>query len=257
MKKFFVIAMIACMGVGASAQVMTSRTYVKEKKQTTWYARLGLSINNVAGGGGYADYNSYGSADLKGDYEKTTIGSRAGMDIDFGFQRPIGKAGIYWGMELGIGTRGGSLKEKEGDLYYEYNEEGNKEYYYEEGEAKSNILTWNIKYSPFTFGYKYSITDNLKLDGHLGAFVSYDFAGKGVTKFSEDHDAKSSLSELRDDYDFMAFDAGLQVGVGVWWKKFNFDITYQRGFVTAAKVYADTDYNLYSSNLMLRLGFAF
>lgn len=244
MKKFFVMLFVALMAAGASAQVVTSRTYVKSKKATTWYARLGVSFDNVAGGNDLVKQ-------AEEDYSNAepSIGSKAGMDIDFGFQRPMGNSGLYWGMELGIGTRGGSVKEKWSAYEDEYDYEPG-------GENKGHIMTWNLKYSPFTFGYKYTLTDDWKLDAHLGAYLSYDFAGG--TKYSwsdEDEDEKLSFSEIKDeDWDFQCFDAGMQIGIGAWWKKINLDFTYQRGFIPAAKV---DGHDLYSSIFMIRVGYAF
>lgn len=241
MKKFFLMLTVALMAAGASAQVVTSRTYVKSKKATTWYARLGVSFDNIAGGNDlFKEGGEYDEAD------KTTIGSKAGMDIDFGFQKPMGNSGLYWGMELGIGTRGGSLKEE-----WEATDDDPA------SENKGHVMTWNLKYSPFTLGYKYALTDDIKLDGHVGVFFSYDFAGG--TKYSwgdpEDEDEKLSFSQLKDEeWDYTAFDAGMQIGIGAWWKKINLDFTYQRGFCPCAKVYG---HSLTSSNFMIRVGYAF
>lgn len=255
MKKVLFILAAAMMAATASAQVVTSRTYVKSKKATTWYGRIGMSVNNVAGA------NDVVEAIMDGE-GKGSLGSRVGMDIDFGFQRPISNFGLYWGMELGIGTRGGSVK-----LEYE-DEDGSSD-----GEEKGHITTWNVKYSPFTFGYKYAVTDDIRLDGHIGAYVSYDFAGKSHWDWGDNDTEELGISKLKDRYDFQAFDAGMQVGLGVWWKRFNLDFTYQRGFVPAAKVgvahyiynqiyggYMMSGYdehNIYSSNFMIRLGVAF
>lgn len=239
MKKLLFALSMVVIAIGANAQVMKSRTIVKEKTKTMWYGRIGLSINNIAGGNDFAEYNS--DEDVK-----ASIRPKAGMDINVGFQRAIGKSGIYWGMELGFGTRGGSYRE----AWYQ-----DSEYL---GDEISSITTWNLKYSPFTFGYKYSITDDLKLDAHLGIYASYDFAGKGRTKFGEDdEDATSTLGELSDEYDYLAFDAGMQIGIGAWWKHFNLDFTYQRGFVPCGRVYGYNEYTLYSSNFMIRLGYSF
>lgn len=250
MKKFFVMLAVALMAASASAQVVTSRTYVKSKKATIWYARLGVSFDNVAGGN---DVFNPKNVNAIGEDAEYSIGSKAGMDVDFGFQRPIGNFGMYWGMELGIGTRGASMKTEFVDE--EYNS-GTGEYYDVACEEKAHIMTWNVKYSPFTIGYKYALTDDWKLDAHLGAYVSYDFAGG--TKYSwcdDEEDEKLSFSQIKDKpWDFQCLDAGMQIGVGAWWKKVNLDLTYQRGFITAAKV-AGCD--LYSSNLMIRVGFAF
>lgn len=250
MKKFFIIMASVLMAISADAQVVTSRTTYKAKNSTQWYARIGMSINNAAGGNDFVD-------GMKSEGVDASIGSKVGMDIDFGFQKSIGRSGLYWGMELGIGTRGASLKEK----YAAYDDGYESE---PGGENKGHFSSWNVKYSPFTFGYKYSLTEDIKLDGHLGAFFSYDFSGKTKYSWGDGEDEKETISYLKDNYDFKCFDAGMQVGIGVWWKKFNLDFTYQRGFVPAAKVFAEAydDYDvkeckLYSSNFMIRLGYAF
>lgn len=213
MKKYLLIAAAMFMAVTASAQVMRSRTYVSEKN-TMWYGRIGMSVNNVAGMPSYADASS-----------------KTGMDIDLGFHKNIGGSGAYWGMEFGVGTRG---------------------FQWEEEDDQSSITTWNVKYSPVTFGYKYSVTDDIKIDGHLGIYASYDFTNTYKCDGEEE--------DLEDEFDYQEFDAGLQVGVGVWYKRFNLDFTYQRGFLPVATVYNYDDHedkDLHSSNFMIRLGVAF
>jgi len=44
----------------------------------------------------------------------------------------------------------------------------------------------------------------------------------------------------------------MALGFGVWYDRFNLDFTWQRGFVDAI-----SDWDVYTSNLMLRLGVAF
>lgn len=214
MKKIIAIALLAVSAISASAQMMTSRTLMKRETPTTWYVRAGMSVNMLSG------LNTYD----KDDGLKT--GSKAGFEVDLGFNKPMGKSGAYWGMELGLANRGGSITEA-----YE-----NHDY---------SLNAWSIKYSPITFGYKYSITDDLKLDGHLGAFALVDVSRK----------AKNDGDEVDADEMFSnRFDAGLQVGIGVWYKKFNLDLTYQHGFVGLVESPNST---LKCSALMIRLGYAF
>lgn len=255
MKKFLLILAAAAMTSAASAQVMTSYSYSKSESKTMWYARVGMSFNNWAGAGKLADAdNSYYE-----DGDPYSYGSRLGMDVDFGFQRPISNFGLYWGMELGIGTRG-----------FSYSYDASKDDPEDDSKTDGHMLAWNVKYSPFTFGYKYSLTDDLKLDAHIGIFASYDFAGKKISY--EDNDGEKwdwDTDELKDDIDYLEFDAGMQLGIGIWWKRFNLDFTWQRGFVPYAKDEISTydyntdrylspeDVNLYSSNFMIRLGVAF
>lgn len=237
MKKFFIIALMGVMSLGASAQILTSRSYNKSKTPTMWYARLGVSLDNIAG---------LGSCTFDNEDGKASLGTKAGFVVDFGFQRPIGKSGLYWGMELGLGNRGFSTK-------YE-----NK---WDDESEEMSVVTYNIMYSPFTIGYKYALTDDIKLDAHLGLFASYDFSHSLTLK--EDgvkYEDGDNWDEFKSDCNYEEFDAGLQLGIGVWYKRFNFDITWQRGFTTLAEYekYDSYDYATgNSSNLMLRLGVAF
>jgi hypothetical protein len=242
MKKLIAIALVTLAGSSvANARLVRSRTFnEKEKAPTEWIIRAGVSLNNAAGDG-----VSYLKDDDGDGF--TSVGPRCGLDVSIAFNKPFITDGLYWGMELGFGSRGASAKN---EWYDEYWDEG--------GTDKAHIATWNAKFSPFTIGYKYAINDAIKLDAHLGAFVSYDFAGSAKYEWADDDDPdKLDFNDITDDLDFKCFDAGVQVGVGVWYKRFNFDITYQRGFVNACEA-SDLDGNsVYSSNLMLRVGVAF
>lgn len=239
MKKFFILMAAAMMAIGASAQVVTSRTTFKSKSQTLWYVRAGMSINNMAGAD-FGDAKDYGY--------NPSMGSKIGAAFDFGFQKPIGKSGLYWSMELGIGSRGFTYSEDNSDTW-EYSSE-------------SKVSTWNVKYSPIIFGYKYSVTDDLKIDGHFGAFLSYDFAHSIKTTEVDEGESYESTDwdSFADGSNYKEIDAGIQVGIGAWWKKFNIDFTYQRGFIPAFEAESNIDYSvskLKSSNFMIRVGYAF
>ena len=72
---------------------------------------------------------------------------------------------------------------------------------------------------------------------HLGGFLAYDFAYGG-------------------DYEFdKAFDAGIQVGVGAWFSRFNLDFTYQAGFCNTLES-SDKDF-CKIGKFMIRVGYAF
>lgn len=247
MKKLMLLAVGVVLAHTATAQVVSSQTYHREKSKTMWYARLGVSFDNIAGANEYINLaNDFGQGE-----ETYSMGSSTGMDIDFGFQRPISNFGLYWGMELGVGTRGFSTK-------YTEIEEYDGEYI-----EKGKMLTWNVKYSPFTFGYKYTLTNDIKLDAHLGLFLSYDFAGKKINYSDSDGDKwELDTDYLKEHMDYQAFDAGMQLGLGVWFNRFNLDFTYQRGFVPMSKLYysnltGSVEKSLYSSNFMIRVGVAF
>lgn len=224
MKKFLVLAVLALIGISASAQVRYSRTMVEKKSNTTWYLRAGAGFNSLVG-----DYTEY--------YDDEDYSSAVGYEFALGFNRNFGKSNVYWGMELGLAGRG-----------YKWECEDS----WDETVEKRNVIGHNVKCVPFAIGYKYGITDDLKLDAHLGAFLSYDFA---YTVDTNDYEYEVGDYELRN-----GADAGLQVGIGVWYKRVNLDLTYQRGFVEATHYYDysdDKDINGYISTFMIRLGFSF
>lgn len=196
MKKLFVVMVAALAVFSSSAQIRTSRTFTKAKSNTEWILRAGLSINSFSGVDG--------------------INSKIGFDVDAAFNKAIGGSGLYWGMEFGIGTRGfGSDVEIDGD--------------------EVSITSYNVKWSPFTIGYKFNIFDSFRIDPHVGAFALYDFA-------------KSSPVDAEYENDF---DAGVQAGLGLWYKRVNLDFMYQFGFVEAFDEGGKT------GNFLIRIGYSF
>lgn len=149
---------------------------------------------------------------------------KAAYNFVVGFQKPISTIGAYWGMDFGLGSRGWKVDELK-------------------------MMTNNIQVSPITFGWKYGITDNFYIDGHIGGFVSFDYLGKMK------YDGESiSMGDWEDDLDleWNRLDAGMNIGFGIWYDRLNLDFTFQRGFVEAA-----SESEAYTSNIMLRLGVAF
>lgn len=262
MKKVITLIAIAILGLSqtAEAKIVNSRTVgERTKAPTIWILRTGLSLN---GGTGSAISNikdeCKGYNNEYGDEGKVSFGFKPGYELSVAFNRPFGNTNFYWGMELGLGTRG-----------IKYTSEYSPEDDWIEYGHKS-LLAWNFKYSPFTFGYKYNINESIALDAHLGAYVSLDFAGKGKSSWDgiEQGDAykedEESANIGKDDLEhYKRFDCGLQVGLGVWYKRFNFDITYQRGFMNAYDFYyqsqwdIDEDSKICTSNIMFRIGMSF
>ncbi|MCD8310511.1 MAG: PorT family protein [Prevotellaceae bacterium] len=147
-----------------------------------------------------------------------------GYNVVAGFQDPISTNGAYWGMDLGFGSRG----------------------------AKK-MIAHNVQASPFTFGWKIGLNDNLKLDPHVGVYASYDIASH-----AKEH---GDWQDLAYDYDeapdffpsYNKYDIGMNIGVGLWYDRFNVDLTYQRGFVDVITKFD----GLKTSNVLLRVGVAF
>lgn len=221
MKKLFFLSLFALASIAANAQLVKSRTFAKEESNTTWYTRLGLSFNNVTG---YVTEQA--------DEDGESYGSKVGYDISFGFQKPIRHSDIYWGMDLGLGTRGFSNSYTSG-----------------QEEAKDKLITHNVKFSPLTFGYKRSITDMISIDLHVGGYVSYDYAGTLKSSWGSSEE-KTNI----DDLDWYPLDSGIAAGIGAWYDRFNLELTYQRGFINC---FDEDNDSSYSSNFMIRLGVAF
>ncbi len=226
MKKLLLIAIVALVGVSASAQVKFNRTFASKKSNTTWYLRAGM--NTSSSGLDLSEYN--------GNNYEYNVSSKVGYEVAFGFNKGFGKSNVYWGMELGVSSRGFSITEEEdGDVYGDYSYMGH-----------------NVKFVPFMIGYKHPITEDFKIDGHLGAFTSFDFA------------TSDNYEQGPDDYDISdesPFDAGIQIGIGAWYKRINLDFTYQIGFVPSHSVYyhgsGDDSLDAKHSAFLIRLGVAF
>lgn len=248
MKKSLIALMAAVLvsAVSLQAKVVASRSFKAKQSKTEWILRAGVTFNDCA-------IDSKMSKELskieKRGYDYSWP-AQTGANLSIAFNRAIGKSGLYWGMELGFDTRGYGLK---GQVK---NEENPDNGYWE----KQTLLAWDAKYSPFTLGYKYKLNDDMRIDAHLGAFASYSFYDTGtISEGYEKEDHREDAPELMDS----PFDAGIQAGIGFFYKKINIDITYQRGFFDMGRFdWYDSDgyhqrSSCKSSNVMLRIGFAF
>lgn len=132
-------------------------------------------------------------------------------------------------MELGFNSRGGSVGVDE---------------------EKFKMAGYNVKYSPFTIGYKFPVADGIKIDPHFGVYASYDFATS--MKFDDGEESY----DVKDYMDFdNKYDVGIQIGAGIWYQRFNLDLMYVRGFINAFDSYGMEGGK--TSNFEIRLGVAF
>ena len=241
MKKFILWAFAAILAVNtSSAQYIrgdktASNSSIEHGKNSQWYVRAGLGLSKQVGSDAVDD-------------ETQTMKSVAGYDFMVGFQKKFGSSDLYWGMEYGLGSRGYKLITEDSDVK-------------ETAKYTDKLIAHNVKIVPFQLGYKYNIGEtDFAVDAHLSAFVSYDYVG--TYSEEKEYGEKSYMGKPgttdKDDYslwnvdDYQRFDAGIQFGVGVWYKKFNLDFTYQRGFISQ-----DTEYKMFSSQFMIRVGYAF
>lgn len=175
--------------------------------------------------------------------EAATMTSKVGYNLVGGFQTPIG-SGFYFGMDLGSGTRG-------------YNEAGLVEYGKDIYLATESMICFNVQLSPITLGFKCEMVKKLKLDLHAGGYASYDFAGNihMDTPLMRGDLSLGALEKVTG-IGWNRFDVGVNLGAGLWYDRFNIDVTYQCGFVKALDTRLSTN-DITVNNLLVRVGVAF
>lgn len=156
---------------------------------------------------------------MRGDGIKDAS-ARLGYDLTFGWRTGTDKTPFYYAFEVGLGSRGYKSSDDNSDV---------------------SAIGHGVRVSPFTFGYMPSLGSALKLDVHVGAYGSYDY----TTKKKDKWDLTYSWDGHND-----GFDVGLTAGVGVWYKRYNLDLSFQPGFL-------EKHDDAYCSSVMLRLGVAF
>lgn len=143
-----------------------------------------------------------------------------GYNVGIAFDRPIGSNGVFWNSGLLLATKGWKNS-------------------YNGDEIKLNANKLEI---PLTFGYKYKVNDDIAIDARIGGFANYDVFGK-----YKKGDDSCNLGDF--EYYDDRFSAGIQFGIGVWYQKLNFNITYQNGLVKQNESK--------EKNWMISLGYAF
>jgi hypothetical protein len=211
MKKIIMLALACVMMLGAQAQIVSSRSVTVKKAEST-------TTNYLRFGAGFMNIHGEDAGDAN---------SNIGYNVVWGIQKPITDFDLYWDLNLGLGSRGFK--------YSDYDE---------------SFIAHNVQFSPLNIGWKPEITSDIKFDAHIGVYGSFDYAGK----YKEDGES-ISLGDFIDylDYEdesYKRFDVGLNFGVGVWYDRFNIDLTYQTGFIGMVD-------GVKSHNILLRLGIAF
>lgn len=160
-------------------------------------------------------------ANMSGDGESAD--ALFGYNVGIAFDRTIGSGGMFWGSGLQLATKG-------------------FKYGYDDEEIKLNTNKLEI---PLNLGYKFGVSDDLAIDARVGGFVNFDLFGK-LTETYEGDEYSENIGDL-EDYDRLS--AGMQFGVGVWYQKLNFNITYQAGLLKANE--------MKEKNWMISVGYAF
>ena len=166
-----------------------------------------------------ANFNKYKFGDDISDNFNSDL--QMGYDVTIGLQKAIKGGKFYYGPELGATSRGFQLEYK-GSNWWNVIEYGG--------------LSHGVFVSPLNFGFQQRLSNKLTLDAHVGLPVTYYYC---------DDIEDDGMSDDNDGWDF-----NVKLGVGVWIKRFNIDLSYRHGFL-------ETFGEGQSNNVMLGLGYRF
>jgi hypothetical protein len=259
MKKIIVTALIAVMGIGAQAQLVSTTSafeeVFKEKKvrvkpRMEWYVKAGINLMSI----------NWDEDPLGSFYRNVTISGGgkmlAGFNVGGGlisYFRPSRPSDFYWGFEVGVSQVGGGFDSMTG-LDYGYNSR------YEKYANGSSARFFSVYVGP-SIGWKKALTSNISLDLHFNPeflialgdgpdilynthyeYSYYDYYDDKTISYS---DTYNSTTYVYKDLCHLA----MRGGIGVWFNKFNVDLSY-RGTVKIS------DYVSFN-NIILSVGYAF
>lgn len=181
----------------AVVAVLVSLNLVAQNHESTiWYAKAGINIS-----------------DVKVKYIDCTD-PIVGYHIGVAFDKPIGTSGLFFGSGLQLGTKGFKISSSTFEDLTEY----------EGAEFKIHANKLEI---PVSIGYKIDMKNDFYVDARVGAFANYDVWGKAKLKA----EGESESAKLKDIEDYDRFSAGIHFGIGIWYQRLNFNITYMNGLV--------------------------
>lgn len=214
MKKLFIALCALALMFGAKAQLINNENV----RNLQPYVRLGLNSMSV-----YGD-------DADGWKSKT------GYSLLVGFQKEITSsttASLLFEMEAGLRSRGYGITEKDGsDKYEEF------------------LFSHNIYLSPINLDAFLKVSNDFSLDAHVGVYAAYDYYGNYVTKTKVSGTTDKNSTSIGDFDDYKRHDVGFTFGFGVWYQKFNFDVSFQKGFVDIIE-----DVNMRTNNVVFSVGY--
>lgn len=263
MKKIIVTALIAVMGIGAQAQLVSTTSafeeVFKEKKvrvkpRMEWYAKVGLNLMSI----------NWGEYPLEAFYDNVTISGGgkvlAGFNIGGGlisYFRPSNPSDFYWGFEAGISQVGGgfdSMHSIRTNVWYNGDITSN-----ESNTDGTSARFFSVYVGP-SIGWKKSLTNKISLDLHFSPeFLAAFGDGKEIPYYYHSEYTHRDYNDrvITEPYSYNSTTyinkdlchLAMRGGIGVWFNKFNVDLSY-RGTV---KIDDYVNFN----NIILSVGYAF
>lgn len=274
--KHLICLLTAAMAVSTTAQAKGLDEQLELPDFNTgnaiWIVRTGASFNTVSGSNVETQRIKWENTNYDGSFNCNT-----GYDFAIGFNKSFGNNPLYWGMELGLGTRG--YKTSAEYIYDKDNSFGGHDY--TRKTSDETFTCYTARFSPFTIGYKYTFLSRMAADIHFGAYASYDFAGNykiqttrhRVTSSNygnqDDFTEESQKYKISDMDNMHKYDVGFNLGIGYWYGHFNIDFTWQRGCIPLfkggneevsvgnKKSQKRQRGDFFANNFELRIGYAF
>ncbi|MCR5780416.1 MAG: PorT family protein [Bacteroidaceae bacterium] len=226
MKKLLFMLVAAFISTATSAQIVMSRSVYKQKKpyKANFYIKAGIGTEGALGMESHLYSYNYGLI-VEG---KVNTVSHFAYNLSLGFDRTIGQQGAYWAVEVGGGSRGVAFEAK--DVTIGGTPVSNVEF------NDPNCSAFLIHLMP-QFGWKFQVSDNIKIDTHIGAFAGISLPINEIHSIEYINSTgalgntplHSNVIDYWGDYEDM-FDVGAQIGIGLWIDRFNIDLSYRQGF---------------------------
>lgn len=221
MKKYIILLMVGIFAfVNSSADIYTSVSKKieinKEKKekapiQLHWYGKAGINIGVTKG-------------DLYFPLNSTDVTPRTfGLDLNPGFYcffQTAKPSDFYWGADMNVGVNLVNLNE--GNYEENWSFGGSYSYFWN----TQNIYLPYINIAP-QLGWRKKLSNYLDFDIHIepaGMYVSHAC----WHKYKEYHDGEFRFDNQSRLYGYSEIAGFSKIGLGVWYKKTIFDISYQQ-----------------------------
>ncbi|MFI3332892.1 MAG: outer membrane beta-barrel protein [Rikenellaceae bacterium] len=241
MKRLLLLLILAASTIYAQAETLTLNkktqqvsSYLDQTYKVEPYIKAGLNLATISGVGENYDFN------------KNNM--QVGYYVGAGFTGAV-IYDFYWGMELGLSTRGFGGEHE----FPEYGQDKNDFEY---------LYSHNVELVPIFVGYKYKLSDKITLDTHFGMYLSYDYYGEYT--YEDNFDSRDSkyysLSEYANENDmsYKRFDLGIKYGVGVWFNnRVNLGVELKNGFQPMFEVDDTDSVHGYTFNAMATLRYKF
>lgn len=290
MRNLSIAVLILAVGISTAKADINSQLELPEftSGKTVWAIKVGININKVSGSATGVAKEMWAAEKKWGDegWQTANYTNYTSYDVTAMFTKSFGQRPMYWGMELTFGSRGYGSQRTYNATHTITASGPNRHTFTMDDAHTESLKEYNVQFSPFTFGYRYTFFERMAVDIHLGVYAEYDFAGiskidiKDIAHytFPERPDFnkttdKSNSYEMKfgdEETPFHKFDAGIKLGVGYWFGHFNFDFTWQRGFVpyydngddkvkigSGKKAVTKKRGNFYANGFILRLGYSF